>query len=299
MAKGWGNNGNSERLYFFELQNHCRWWCSHEIKRYLLLEGKAMTDLDSILRSRDLTLPTKVRLVKAVVFPVVMYGCESDHKEGWALKNWYFWTMMLEKTLENPLDCREIKLVNPKGNQSWIFIGRTDAEAEAPLLLPPDAKSWLIRKDPDAGKDCRRKEKGMTEDEMVGWQHWLKGREFEQALGGGEGQGSLAWCSPWGCRVRHDWATEQQQIPVIKAKRVCCSHYITHSEAVIEPYRLLLLYFFKTYFGILPINNVVIVLGGQRRDSAIPIPYMYLFSPKLPSHPGWRITLSTVPWATQ
>ena len=116
-------------------------------------------------------------------------------KEGWVLKNQCFWTAALKKTLESPLDCK-IKPVHPKGNQSWIFIGRTDAEAEAPILWPPDAKSWLIGKDPDAGKDWRREGKGTTEDEMVGWHHWLTGHEFEQALGDGEGQGSLV--CPWG-----------------------------------------------------------------------------------------------------
>ena len=152
---------------------------SHEIKRHLLLGRKAMTNLDSILKSRDITLPTKVCLVKAMVFPVVMYGLwKLDHKEGWELKNWYFWTVMLQKTLESPLDCKEIKPVNPKGNQPWIFIGRTDAEAEAPILWPPDAKSWLVRGDPDAGKDWGQEEKRATENEMVGWYHGLNGHEF-------------------------------------------------------------------------------------------------------------------------
>ena len=103
---------------------------------------------------------------------------EVDYKESWALKNWCFWTVVLEKTLENPLDCKEIKLIVPKGNQSWIFIGRADAKAETPILLPHDTKNWLYRKDPDAGKDWRREEKGTTEDEMVGWHHWLNGHEF-------------------------------------------------------------------------------------------------------------------------
>ena len=116
----------------------------------------------------------KVHLAKAMVFPVVMYGCELDNKESWAPKIWCFWTVVLQKTLESPLDCKEIKPVNPKGNQSWIFIGRTDAEAEALILWPPYVKSWLIGKDPDAGKDWRQ-EKGTTEDEMVGWHHWLNG----------------------------------------------------------------------------------------------------------------------------
>ena len=116
---------------------------------------------------------------------------ELDHKEGWAPKNWCFRTVVLEKTLESPLDSKEIKLVNPKGNQPWIFFGRTDAEAEAPILCPPAAKSGFIGKDPDAGKDWRQEEKGTTEDEMVGWHHWLNGHEFEQAPGDSEGQGSL------------------------------------------------------------------------------------------------------------
>ena len=108
------------------------------------------------------------------------------------------WNVVLEKTLESPLDCKEIQPANPKGKQPWIFIGRTDAEAEAPILWPPDGKGRLIEKDPDAGKDCRREEKGMTEDKIVGWYHWLDRYEFEQARGIGDGQGSLVCCSPWG-----------------------------------------------------------------------------------------------------
>ena len=133
---------------------------------------------------------------------------ELNHKEGWMPKNWCFWTVMLEKTLENPLDCKKIKSVNPKGNQSWILIGRTDAKA--PIFWPPDARSWLIRKDFGAGKDWRQNEKGMTQHEMVGWYHWLNGHEFEQALGDGKGQGSLACCSPWGHNesdMTDDWTT--------------------------------------------------------------------------------------------
>ena len=147
---------------------------------YLWIRGGwGLTNLDSILKSRDITLPTKAHLVKAMVFPVVMYGCELDYKESWALKNWCFWTVVLEKTLESPLDCKEIQPVHPKGDQSWVFIGRTDAEVEAPILWPPDAKNCLIWKDPDAGKGWRQEEKGTTEDEMVGWHHQLKGHEFE------------------------------------------------------------------------------------------------------------------------
>ena len=135
------------------------------------------TNLDSLLKSRHVTLPTKVHLVKAMVFPVVMW--ELNYKESWALKNWCFWTVVLDKTLESPLDCKEIQPVHPKGNQSWIFIRMTDAEAETPILCPPDVKSWLIWKDSDVGKDWRWKEKGTTEDKMVGWHHWLNGHEFE------------------------------------------------------------------------------------------------------------------------
>ena len=141
-----------------------------------------MTKLESILKIRDITLPTKVRLVKAMVFSVVMYGCENLTKESWTLKNWCFWTVVLEKTLESPLDCKEIQPVLPKGDQSWVFIGRTDLEAETPILWPPDAKSWLIGKDPDAGREWGQEEKGTTEDEMAGWHHWLDGRELQELV---------------------------------------------------------------------------------------------------------------------
>ena len=138
-------------------------------------------------------MPTKVCLVKAMVFPVVMYGCESwTIKKG--LKNRCFWTVVLEKTLEGPLDCKEIQPVHPKGDQSWMFIGRTDVEAETPILWPPDAKSWLIGKDPDAGKDWGQEEKGTTEDEMAGWDHRLD----EHGFGWIPGQGGLVCCGSWG-----------------------------------------------------------------------------------------------------
>ena len=134
---------------------------------------------------------------------------ELNHKEGWAPKNWCFWTVVLEKTLESPLDCKKIQSVNPKGNQSWIFIGRTDAEA--PVLWSFVAKSQFIRKEPDAGKDWRQEEKGMTEDKMVGWHHWLNGHEFEQTPVDGYGQGSLACCSPLGFKESDKTVTEQQK----------------------------------------------------------------------------------------
>ena len=154
--------------------------CSHEIKIRLLLGRKVMTNLDSILKSRDITLPTNVHLDKAVIFSSShAWMWELDYKESWAPKNWCLWTVMLEKTLESPLDCKEIQSVHPKGDQSWVFIGRTDAEAETPILWPPDVKSWLIGKDPDAGKGWEQEEKGTTEDETVGWHHRLDGHEFE------------------------------------------------------------------------------------------------------------------------
>ena len=145
-----------------------------------------------------------------------------DHKESWTLKNWCFWTVVLEKTLERPLDCQEIKPVNPKGNQSWIFIGRNDAETETPILWPPDSKNWFIGKDPDAGKDWRQEEKGTTDDQMVGWHHQHDGHEFEQALGVDDGQGSLACCSPWGHNESHmtewlNWTDISHEIHIYRS----------------------------------------------------------------------------------
>ena len=156
-----------------------------------------MKNLDSTVKSRDITFPTKVHIVKGMVFPVVIYGWESwtikkaDHRID-AFELWCW------RTLESPLDCKEIKPVNRKGNQSWIFIGRTDAETEAPILWPPDANSWLTGKVPDAKKDWGQEEKGVTENEMFGRHHRLNGHEVEQTLGDSGGQRSLAYCSPWG-----------------------------------------------------------------------------------------------------
>ena len=133
---------------------------------------------------------------------------ELDCEEGWALKNWGFWTVVLEKTLESPLACKEIQTVHSKGNQSCVFTGRTDVEAETPILLLPDAKSWLIGKDPDAGKDWGQEEKGMTEDEMVQRHHRLDGNGFGWTVGFGDGQRGLVCCSSWGHRVGYDWVTE-------------------------------------------------------------------------------------------
>ena len=147
---------------------------SHEIKRQLLLGRKAMTNLDSIIKSRGLSSQSYVFSSSQV------WMWELDHKEGWVSNNWCFWTVVLGKTLESPLDCKEIQSVNPKVNQSWIFIGRTDAEAETAIFWPHDAKNWLIGKDPDTGKDQRQEEKGTTEDEMVGWHHWCHGQSLNK-----------------------------------------------------------------------------------------------------------------------
>ena len=156
-----------------------------------------MTNLDSILKKQRHYCANKGPSSLSYGFSSShIWIWELGHKESWALKNWCFWIVVLEKTLESSLDCKEIQPVNRKGNQSWIFIGRTDTEAETPILWPPDRKNRLIGKDPDSGKDWRW-EKGTTEDEMVGWHHRLREHEFEQAPGDSEGQGSLACWSPW------------------------------------------------------------------------------------------------------
>ena len=173
--------------------------CSHEIKRRLLLGRKAMTNLDSILKKQRHYFASKSPSSQGYGFSNGhIWMWELDCEESWAPKNWCFWTVVLEKTVESPLDCKEIQPVRPKGDQSWIFFGRTVAEAETPILWPPDAKNWLIGKDPDAGKGWKQKEKGTTEDDMVGWHHWLNGHEFEQAPGFGDGQVNLVCCSLWG-----------------------------------------------------------------------------------------------------
>ena len=158
--------------------------CSHEIKRRLFLGRKAMTNLDSILKSRHYFADKGMSSQSYDFSNSHVWIWELSYKENWVPTNWCFWTVVLEKTLESPLDCKEIQPVSSKRNQSWIFIGRTDAET--PILWPPDAKNWLIGKDPDDGIDWRQEEKGMTEDEMVGWHHRLNGHEFEQTLGAGD-----------------------------------------------------------------------------------------------------------------
>ena len=175
MGNRWGNSGNHvSDFIFLGSKITADGKCSHEINRCLLLGRKVMTNLDSIFKSRDITLPTSGPSSQGYGFSnshVCMW--ELDCEESWTLKDWCFWTVVLEETLESPLDCKEIKPVHPKGNQSWIFTGRTDAEAETPIFWPPDMKNQLIWKDPDAGKDWRQEDKGMIENEMVGWHHWL------------------------------------------------------------------------------------------------------------------------------
>ena len=193
--------------------------CSHEIKRCLPRKKSYEKPRQHIRKQRHYFANKGPSSQSYGFSSGHIWMWELDHKESWAPKNWCFGTVVLEKSLESPLDCKEIKPVHPKGNQSWIFTGRTDAEAEAPILWPHDVKNWLTGKDPDAGKDWRWEKKGMTEDEMVGWHHWLNGHEFEQALGVGDGQGGLACCSPWGCKESDmtqqlNW-TEHSQCSVV------------------------------------------------------------------------------------
>ena len=160
---------------------------------------KIMTNLDSNIKEQRHHFTNKGPSSQSYGFSSShVWMWELDCKESWVLKNRCFWTVVLEKTLESPFSCKEIRAVYPKGDQSWTFIGRIDVEAETLALWPPDVKNWLIWKDPDAGNDWRQEEKGMTEGEMVGWHHWLNGHEFKQSPRDGEGQGSLACCSPWG-----------------------------------------------------------------------------------------------------
>ena len=168
---------------------------------HLLLGRKAMTNLDSILKSRHYFADKGLSSQSYGFSSSHVRMWELDYKESWVPKNRCFWTVALEKTLESPLDCKEFKPVNPNGNKSWIFFGKTDVEAATPILWPPDVKDWLPEKDPDAGKDWRQEEKKATEDEMAGWHHWLNAHEFEQAPGVGDGQEGLVCCSPWGRKV--------------------------------------------------------------------------------------------------
>ena len=179
MANRWGNSGNSETLFSWAPKSLQMATAAMKL-RHLLLGRKAIINLDSILKKQRRYFANKSPPSQSYGFSSShIWMWEFDHKESWVPNKWCFRTIVLEKALEILLDCKEIKPVNPKGNQSWIFIGRTDAEAEIPILWPPDSKNWLIWKDPDAGKDRKQEEKGMTEDEMAGWNHWLNEQEFE------------------------------------------------------------------------------------------------------------------------
>ena len=208
MGNRWGNSETVSDFIFWGSKITADGDCSHEIKRRLLLGRKIMTNLDSIFKSRDITLPAKVRLVKAMIFPVVMCGCENwtvKKTEHWRIDAFELWCwrrlLSIPWTAKSPLQCNQSSPMQPvhsKGNQSWVFIGRTDAEAETPILWPPHVKSWLTGKDSDAGRVWGQEEKGMTEDEIAGWHYQLDGHEFEWTPGAGDGQGGLACCDSWG-----------------------------------------------------------------------------------------------------
>ena len=162
-----------------------------------------------------------------------------DYKESWAPKNWCFWTVVLEKTLESPLDYKEIQPVHPKGDQSWVFIGRSDVEAETPILWPPDTKSWLVGKDPHAGKNWGWEEKGTTEDEMAWWHHWLNGHEYGWTPGVGDGQGGLVHCSPWG----HKESDTTEQLSWTELPFLLCLLLVFFSRLFVRPPQKTILHF--------------------------------------------------------
>ena len=172
--------------------------CSHKIKRHLLLGRKVVTNLDNIKKQRHYFANIGPSSQSYDFSCGHVWMRDLDCEESWAPKNWCFWTVVLEKTLESPLDCKEIQPVHSKGDQSWVFFGRNDSKAETPVLWPPHTKSWLIGKDFDAGRDWEQEAKGTAEDEMAGWHHRLDGHEFESTLGVGDGQGGLVCCNSWG-----------------------------------------------------------------------------------------------------
>ena len=192
MANRRGKSGSSHRVF---LKITVEGECGHEIKRRFLLGRKAMTSVDCIEKQKY-HFADKGPYNQSYGFSSsCVWMWELDHEEGWLPKNWCFWTVVLKKTLESPLECKEIKPVSPKGNKPWIFFGRTGAEADVPILWPPDVKSRFVGKDPDPGKDWKQK-KGSAEDEIVRWHHWVKGHEFEQIPGDSGGRRRLACYSP-------------------------------------------------------------------------------------------------------
>ena len=208
MVNRWGKSENSGKFYFLGLQNHCRQWLQPWNLRILAPWKKSYDKPRQDVKKQRHYFANKDLSSQNYGFSSShAWMLELDHKEIWVPRNWCFQIVVLEKTVESPLDGKEIKPVNPKENEPWIFIGRTDAEAKAPIFWPPDVKNWLIGKDPDAGKDWGQEEKGVIEDEMVGWHQWLNGHECEQTLGDSEGQG--AWCD--GVSKSWTWLSEQQQ----------------------------------------------------------------------------------------
>ena len=199
MGKQW----KQWQILFLGPQNHCRWWLQPWNKKMLTPWKKSYDQPRQLIKKQRDYFVNKPPSSQGYGFSTShVWMWELDYKEGWAPKYWYFWTVMLEKTLESPLHCKEIQLVHPQGNQSWIFIGRTDVEPETPILWPSDAKNWLIWKGPDARKDWRQEEKGKTEDEMVGWHHQLNGYESDSTLGVGDAAvhgvtKSWTWLSNW------------------------------------------------------------------------------------------------------
>ena len=193
MGTKWGNSVNSVRLYFLGLQNHCRWWLQPWNSKTLAPWKESYDQPRQHIKRQRHYFVDKGPSSQGYVFSSGhVWMWKLEYKESWALKNWCFWTVVLEKTLESPFDCKEIQPVHPKVDQSWTV------EAETPILWPPDAKSWLTWKDPDARKDWGQEEKGTTEDEIVGWHHWLNGHGFRWTLVVGDGQGGLACCGSWG-----------------------------------------------------------------------------------------------------
>ena len=198
MANRWRNNGNSDKLFSWAPKSLKMVTEAMKLKEACSLEKSYDKPREWIKKQRHYFADKGLSSQSYCFSSSHVWMWELDHKDSLASKNWCFWTMVLEKTLQSPLDCKEIKPVHPKGNQSWIFIGKTDTEAETLVLWPPNVKNWLTGKDPDGGKDWRQEEKGPTEDEIVGWHHPLDGQEFEQVPGIVDGQGSLVCYSPWG-----------------------------------------------------------------------------------------------------
>ena len=222
MANKWRNSGNSGWLYFWGLQNHCKWWSQPWNEKMLTPWKESYDQPRQHIKKQRHYFANKGPSSQGYGFSTGhVWMWELDYKESWAPKNWCFWTVVLEKTLESPLGCKEIQPVHPKGNQSWVYVGRTDVEAEAPVLWPLDAKSWLIGKDLDPGKDWGQEEKGTTEDEMVGWHHRLNGHGFGWTPGVDDRQGGLVCC---GSQVHKESDTTEWLNWTDTCVNTCISH---------------------------------------------------------------------------